>query len=203
MSITARPGGADSEQSRQRVEGALVREHGLVGRPPIAREKPRHYAIPAATVPHQNRPRLQDPREFPDHANIIRGMRKKSERCEQVEHGVEAPGPLTGKFAHVATGVAQVGARSASARDREHLPRIVEAIDIIASLGKQMRVTALPARYVEDSGSNRQPKDLDETGHFAPVALGSEERFVLEEIVGVKRGFPPLAALSQKNTGSR
>jgi hypothetical protein len=64
-------------------------------------------------------------------------------------------------------------------------------------------VTPLPTRHVQNSRTHRQGKQIEEASYLTPIPFGSEKRFVLEEIVGVKSGFPPLAALSQKNTGSR
>jgi hypothetical protein len=66
-----------------------------------------------------------------------------------------------------------------------------------------MRVATLPARHVEDTRPGRQAKQLDEPGYLLTIALRRKEWPVLLEIVGVKRGLPPLALLSQKNTGSR
>ena len=66
-----------------------------------------------------------------------------------------------------------------------------------------MRMTTLSARHVQNPGANRQGENVEQTRDFAPVAFGSKEWLVLEEVVGVKRGFPPLATLFQKNTGSR
>ena len=66
-----------------------------------------------------------------------------------------------------------------------------------------MRVATLPARYVQNSRSNRQFKDLDEPRCFFSIAFGREEETVLAEIVGVECRLPPLARLLQKKTGSR
>ena len=81
--------------------------------------------------------------------------------------------------------------------------RVVNAIDIVACFSQQMRVPTLAARNVEDARPNGQSQDVDKARYLAPVAFRSKKRLVLEEIVGVKRGFPPLAAFLQKNTGSR
>ena len=66
-----------------------------------------------------------------------------------------------------------------------------------------MRVPALTARHVEDARANGQTEKLDDASRFVAIALGCEEEPVLQEIVGVERGLPPLALLAQKNTGSR
>ena len=64
-------------------------------------------------------------------------------------------------------------------------------------------MTPLPARNVEDARASRQSKQIDEAGDFMAITLGREKRPVLEEIVAVERGLPPLSRWRQKNTGSR
>lgn len=64
-------------------------------------------------------------------------------------------------------------------------------------------MAALTAGNVEDPRADRQLQQLDQPRGFAAVTLGSEERAVLDEIVSVERGLPPLALFSQKKTGSR
>jgi hypothetical protein len=66
-----------------------------------------------------------------------------------------------------------------------------------------MSVAALATGYVQNARADRQRENIEQTRYFAPVTFGSKEWLVLEEIVGVKRGFPPLTTLFQKNTGSR
>ena len=66
-----------------------------------------------------------------------------------------------------------------------------------------MRVAALTARDIQNSRTDRELEHLEQSRYFAPITFGSKKRLVLEEIVGVERGFPPLAPFSQKNTGSR
>ncbi len=66
-----------------------------------------------------------------------------------------------------------------------------------------MRVSSLSARNVEYARSDGEAEQLYETRCFLAIALGREERAILQEIVGVERGLPPLARLLQKNTGSR
>ncbi|HET9637187.1 MAG TPA: hypothetical protein VFP26_14755 [Gemmatimonadaceae bacterium] len=83
------------------------------------------------------------------------------------------------------------------------MPRIVESVDIVSGFREQMRVTPLPAWNIEDARANREREHVQQSGYFAPVTFGSKERLVLEEIVGVEGGFPPLVMLRQKNTGSR
>jgi hypothetical protein len=66
-----------------------------------------------------------------------------------------------------------------------------------------MGVTTLPAWHVEDACPDGKPKKINYTRRLLAIALGCEERAVLQEIVGIERGLPPLTSLSQKNTGSR
>jgi hypothetical protein len=66
-----------------------------------------------------------------------------------------------------------------------------------------MRVTTLPAWHIQDTRSDGESKQVNETRYFLSVALGREEKAVLQEIVGVECGLPPLARFLQKKTGSR
>ena len=92
---------------------------------------------------------------------------------------------------------------AAFARDGQEWRGVIEAIDIETGLGKQMRMTSLAARHIENSSTRWQAEQVDEPCCFAAVPFGSEERAVFQEIVGVKRRLPPFFGLSQKNTGSR
>jgi hypothetical protein len=79
-----------------------------------------------------------------------------------------------------------------------------------------VRVPALPAGNVEDSRAVRKAKHVYDSRCFVPVALESEDRLVLEEVLGIEVRLPPLSWLrlaspgrwnrfsrGQKNTGSR
>lgn len=66
-----------------------------------------------------------------------------------------------------------------------------------------MRVAPLSAGDVENSRANGQSEKFDDTRRFVAIALRCKERPVLQEIVGVEGGLPPLTRLAQKNTGSR
>ncbi|HEX9084414.1 MAG TPA: hypothetical protein VF836_06730 [Gemmatimonadaceae bacterium] len=66
-----------------------------------------------------------------------------------------------------------------------------------------MRVSALSARNVEYARSHGQAEEIYETRRFLTIALGRKEQAVLQQIVGVEGGLPPLARLAQKKTGSR
>ena len=66
-----------------------------------------------------------------------------------------------------------------------------------------MRVTTLPARHIQDTRSDGEGKQVDEARYFLSIALESEKKAVLQEIVGVECGLPPLARFRQKKTGSR
>jgi hypothetical protein len=66
-----------------------------------------------------------------------------------------------------------------------------------------MRVSSLPARDIEYARTNRQAEQIYKTRCFLAIALGREERAILQEIVGIEGRLPPLARLLQKKTGSR
>jgi hypothetical protein len=66
-----------------------------------------------------------------------------------------------------------------------------------------MCVTTLPAGHIQNARPNREGKQVDEARYFLSIALESEKRAVLQEIVGVECGLPPLARFLQKKTGSR
>ena len=66
-----------------------------------------------------------------------------------------------------------------------------------------MRVTTLAARYIQHARGNGQGEQVDEARYFLSIALESEKKAVLQEIVGVECGLPPLTRFLQKKTGSR
>ncbi len=66
-----------------------------------------------------------------------------------------------------------------------------------------MRVSSLSARDIENASTRRQSKKLDESRRLLTITLECEQKSVLEKVVGVKSGFPPLLRLLQKKTGSR
>jgi hypothetical protein len=79
---------------------------------------------------------------------------------------------------------------------------VVEPINVVTRFGEQMRMPALTAGHVEYSRSNRQSKHIDDARGFMAIALGRENRLILEQILGIEIRFPPLA-FTQKKTGSR
>jgi len=66
-----------------------------------------------------------------------------------------------------------------------------------------MRVTTLAARYIQHARGNGQGEQVDEARYFLSIALESEKKAVLPEIVGVECRLPPLTRFLQKKTGSR
>ena len=64
-----------------------------------------------------------------------------------------------------------------------------------------MRMTSLPAGYIENPGAGRQAENVDQPRDFVPVALELEDRLILEEIMGIEIRLPPFTFL-QKKTGS-
>jgi hypothetical protein len=73
--------------------------------------------------------------------------------------------------------------------------RVVQAVDAKAGLGEQVRVTALPARHVEDPCASGQREDLHQPSDFFAVPGEAEDRLVLEQVVGVEVGRPPITGL--------
>ena len=154
-------------------------------------------------MPDKDPARLEHTRELADHAHIVCRMSEEAKRREQVQYCVKALAPLARQLPHISPGVAKIGARPSSPSDGEQLRRIVEAIDVVAALCEQVCVTALTTWNVEDARADGQSQNVEQSRYLAPIAFRSKKRLVLEEIVGVKRGFPPLTAFLQKNTGSR
>jgi len=154
-------------------------------------------------MPDENTVGLQHAREFPNHLCVVARMRKESERREEIEHGVEASLPARRHLAHVAAGVSQIWTDAALAGDSQQIIRVVETIDIESGLRQQMRVPALATRDVENARSRRQSQKLDEPRSLLAIALEGKKRAVLQQIVSVERGLPPLFRFLQKNTGSR
>jgi hypothetical protein len=70
--------------------------------------------------------------------------------------------------------------------------RIVDAVDVEPRFGEEMRVPSLAARNVEYSRPGRKAEQLDQPGNVAPIALRCEDWLVLEEILGVEVGPPPI-----------
>jgi len=99
--------------------------------------------------------------------------------------------------------VAEIRARPALPRDLEQVVGVVESIDVVARFSEQVRVPSLAARDVQHARADGKSKQLDEPRDFRASSFGCEQRAVLEKIVRVERRLPPLAALLQKNTGSR
>lgn len=67
-------------------------------------------------------------------------------------------------------------------------------------------MASLPARHVEDACAGRKREHVDQPRDLVPVTGKVEDRLVLEQVVRVEVGRPPvgrLARLAQKNTGSR
>jgi hypothetical protein len=89
------------------------------------------------------------------------------------------------------------------AGNSKQLLGVVETIHVVSSFCQEMRVPSLSAGDVQYWRSNGKPEQIHETRCFVAIALGREERAILEEIVGVECRLPPLGRLGQKKTGSR
>jgi hypothetical protein len=66
-----------------------------------------------------------------------------------------------------------------------------------------VRVSSLPARHVEESRARRKLENLQQPRYFVPVTLEREDGLVLEQVLGVEVGRPPIGFRGQKKTGSR
>ncbi len=154
-------------------------------------------------MPYKLATRLQNSREFSYHAGIVTWVCEKPEGSEQVEHDIEPVGPAAWHAPHVAARIAECGTLATLACDLQELLGIVERVDIVARFHQEMRVSPLPARHIENPGSNRKREHVDQPRYFASRAFRRKKGTVLEEIVGVESRLPPLGSLFQKNTGSR
>jgi hypothetical protein len=185
----------------------LTYERPIARAPPIPIQESGHDAIPAATVPDQNAIRREHACHLFDHAPIVARIREESKRGEEVDDGIVAAGPASWQPTHVAARVPESRPDAAFACPRQEIGGVVQPIDVIARLGEQMRVSALPARYVENASAGRQPEHFDETRYLVAIALEREERIVLNQILVVEIGRPPIGGRptrgAQKNTGSR
>jgi hypothetical protein len=130
-------------------------------------------------------------------------MREEAKGRKEIQYCIESPGPARGHLTHVTTGVPKPGASTALASYRQQFVGVVETVHIVSRLGQQMRMSSLPARDIEYARSNRQAEQIYEASCFLAIALGREERAILQEIVGIEGRLPPLARFLQKKTGSR
>jgi hypothetical protein len=154
-------------------------------------------------VPSEDGTWLQHSRELGHDASVVGGIEKESKGCEEIDHRIKAVRPPLGKPPHVAARVAKGVPFTASPSAVEQRCRIVEAVDVEPRLGEEVRVASLAARNIQNPCPDRKLEDLDETPDFTSIALGREERFVFEEVVGVEVRRPPVVRCGQKNTGSR
>ena len=130
-------------------------------------------------------------------------MREEAKGCKEIQHCIEPAMPAGWHPSHVAARVAEVGASAALPGNREQFSGVVETVNIVSGFGQQVRVPSLPARNVENAGTDGESEQVNETRRFLAIPLGREEQAVLQEIVGVESRLPPLARFTQKKTGSR
>ena len=143
-------------------------------------------------MPHQHAARPQHPGELPDDPRVILRVAEEAERREQVEHGVEPPGPARGQRAHVGRGVAEGPAGAALPGEGQQRARIVHAVHVEARLGQQVRVPSLAARAIEDTGADRELQHIEQPRDLAPVPRQVEDRLVLQEIALIEVRLPPI-----------
>ena len=79
--------------------------------------------------------------------------------------------------------------------DSEERTRIVDAVDVKPRVGEEMRMSSLATRNVENSRPRGKAEQLDQPSNFTPIALRREDWLVLEEILGVEVGAPPIGGL--------
>ena len=99
---------------------------------------------------------------------------------------------------------------SALARNLQQVLGVVEPVYVEAGLSEQVCVPPLATRHIQNPGTCGESEQVDDSRRLGPISLQSEERLVLEKIVGVEVGLPPFIAghpvlprVGQKNTGSR
>ncbi len=154
-------------------------------------------------MPHQPASRREHAREFCDDAAVVSRVGEKPERCEKIEHYFEPVLPSGREPPHVTVGVAKVGAGPAIARDLQEILGVIDRVDVVSRFREQVRVSALTTRNVENPRANRQSQQVNESRDFGACAFRCKQRAVLQQVVGVERGLPPLDSLLQKKTGSR
>ena len=114
-------------------------------------------------------------------------MSEEPEGGEKIEHCIEPSSPAHRHFSHVAASVAKTRTSAPLPCNCEELGGVIETIDVESRFSKQMRVPPLTARYVEDARTSRQSEQLDQARCLVTIPLGSKEKPVLQEIVGVER----------------
>src|SRR5205809_996049 len=62
-----------------------------------------------------------------------------------------------------------------------------------------MRMPALTAGDVEDSGAGRKPENLDESRDLLTIFLEREDRLVFEQVLGVEMRSPPVGIRHARN----
>ena len=87
--------------------------------------------------------------------------------------------------------IAQSRAGAARASPVQQFARQIQAIDIKARFGEEVRVSSLPARNVEDARARWQSEEIDEPCNFPAVALEREHGLVLAKILLVEITSPP------------
>ena len=144
----------------------------------------------------QHAARLEHARELGEHAAIVGRLGEEAERREQIEHGVEAAGPRAGSARMSPRVYRRRVPVPALSRAREQVARVVEAIDVEAGFGEQMRVASLAARHVEHARAGRKAEHVDEARDLATIALERKERLVLEQILRVEVALPPFGGVA-------
>ncbi|MCU0626999.1 MAG: hypothetical protein MUF21_11025 [Gemmatimonadaceae bacterium] len=191
--VPAAPRRAHGDAPVARLEAPVVCDpRAVAGHPAVAPHPLRHHAVARAAEPGQRPARREHACELAQHARIVGGIGEEAERGEEVEHRVEAPGPLGRERAHVAAHVAQRAPGAASPRDVEQRLAVVEPRDVEAGFGEQVCVPSLPARAVEDPRAIGEREQLHEARDLAAIALLGEERFELADVVTVEVRGPPV-----------
>jgi hypothetical protein len=194
----------NAENAGQWIECAFLGHDNSVARfPPVAREEARHHAVSASPVPHEDAVGLEDPRELSDHSRVVGRVIEKSKGREQVHHSVESTGPSSWKTPYVGAPVVERCAGAPLSRNRKELARIVDPVDAKPRFSQKMRMTTLTAWRIENASANRKTQDINYPRGLGSIAPGGEHRRVLPEVMRIEIAFPPLAATTQKNTGSR
>ena len=122
----------------------------VVRLPPVSSKETAHDAVTASPVPHENPAWPQYASELSNDSRIVSRIDEEAERREEIENGIESSAPTRGQLSHIAARVAERPASPTLAGKSQQFGRIIEPVDVESGLGQEVRVTALPARNVED-----------------------------------------------------
>jgi len=80
----------------------------------------------------------------------------------------------------------QCGTSSALSSEGKKVFGVIETFDAVSGLSQQVSVATLSAWHIEDARPVRQAENPDYTRCLVAITLGREDRFVLEEVLGIE-----------------